>query len=155
MRLLPPWRRVWRYTVTSVVATAVSEATLVVVVVYASGHVDASGAAVVASLAGTIPSYVMSRYWIWPEADRDHIGRQAGAFFVISVVSLVVSSLLTRLAAAHAPLGHTAHVLVVAATYVGVYGLLRVAKFVLYQRALFRTSTHPAVTGGGPRTGPT
>ena len=140
-RMPPQLRRWWRYGITSVVATAVSEAVLVVV--YASGLLGASASAVVASLVGAVPSYVMSRYWIWAEADRAHFGRQASGFFVVSVLSLVISSVLTGVAANHAPRSHAAHVAVVATVYVGVYGLLWVVKFVLYQRVLFR-SQRPA-----------
>ena len=129
-------RRLWRYAATSVVATAVSEATIVVV--YATGMLSASRAAVVASLAGAVPSYVMSRHWIWPESDRRHAGRQVTAYIAIAVASLAISSVLTGLAAAHVPGGRAAHDAVVAATYLGTYGLLWVGKFGLYQRVLFR-----------------
>ncbi len=129
-------RRLWRYAATSVIATAVSEATIVVV--YATGMLGASRAAVVASLAGAVPSYVMSRHWIWPEGDRRHAGRQVTAYVAIAVASLAIASVLTGLAAARVPGGRAIHDAVVAVTYLGTYGLLWAGKFVLYQRVLFR-----------------
>lgn len=129
-------KRLWRYAVTSAVATAVSEATLLLL--YGTGALGATTSAVVANLAGTFPSYFMSRYWIWPEADRRRPGRQVVAYWVISIVSLVVSSAVTGVAAANAPGGHEAHLVIVGVAYVGTYALLWVAKFVIYQRLLFR-----------------
>lgn len=134
-----------RYAVTSVVATALSEVTLLTV--YGTHQLGASWAAVVASVAGTVPSYAMSRYWIWPEADRRRPGRQAMAFWVVALASLGLSSLFTGIAAADAPAGHLLRLVVVAAAYVGTYGALWVAKFVVYQRFLFRTAPSAMATG--------
>jgi putative flippase GtrA len=129
-------RRLGRYVVTSVVATVVSETALLAL--YGTGALDAGVAAVVANLAGTLPSYLMSRYWIWPEADRRRVGRQVVLYWAVSVVSLVASSTVTGVAAAEAPAGRLAHVLVVAIAYVATYGALWLAKFAVYQLVLFR-----------------
>jgi putative flippase GtrA len=129
-------RRIWRYAITSVVATVVSESVLLVT--YSAGALDAAVAAVVANLAGTLPSYLMSRYWIWPEADRRRAGRQVVLYWLVSLVSLVLSSAVTGASAAYAPAGHLAHLVVVAVSYVGTYGLLWMGKFAVYQLALFR-----------------
>ena len=138
-------RRLGRYLATSVVATAISEATLLAV--YGMHLLAASPAAAVASLAGTVPSYAMSRYWIWPEADRRRPGRQAIAFWVLALVSLGLSSLVIGLAAGDAPAGHLAHLVVVGVAYVGTYGALWILKFLVYQRHLFRPATVPASDG--------
>jgi putative flippase GtrA len=124
-----------RYTATSGVATVVSEVTLLAL--YASRLLGASGASIVANLAGAVPSYLLSRYWIWPEADRSSAARQVTLYWATSVVSLVVSTAGTSLAAAHSPAGHTAHVIVVGTSYIGTYALLWVAKYLVYQRVIF------------------
>lgn len=129
--------RVGRYALTSVAATGVSEVALLEL--YGAHLLGAPAAAVVASAAGVIPSYVMSRYWIWPEADRRRPGRQALAFWVVALISLGLSTLLTGVAAANGPSGHLSHLAVVGAAYVGTYGMLWLAKFAVYQRYLFRT----------------
>lgn len=142
-RLGPRWRRLWRYAVTSGVATGVSEATLLVL--YADHLFGASGSAILANLAGTVPSYLMSRYWIWPEADREGAARQMGLYWATSLASLIISTAGTSLAVAHAPQGHLAHVLVAGLAYVGTYAALWVAKFLVYQRLIFRSpGTAPA-----------
>jgi putative flippase GtrA len=135
----PGLRRWWRYGVTSVVSTLVSEATLLLV--YGSGLLTASVAAVVASLVGTVPAYAMSRYWIWPEADRRRPLRQAVAYWAIAIASLAVASAATGWAAAHAPVGHIAHLVVVGTADLVVYGVLWVVKFLLYQTFLFKTGS--------------
>jgi len=61
------------------------------------------------------------------------------AFWAVSVASLVISSAVVGFAAAHAPGGRTAHVVVVGCAYVGTYATLWLAKFVVYQRVLFRS----------------
>lgn len=132
------YRRLWRYALTSVVATVVSEVTLLLL--YGTGVLDATASAVVANLAGTFPSYLMSRYWIWSEADRRRPVRQVISYWAISLVSLLASSGATGAAAANAPKGHAAHLVVVGTAYIGTYALLWVAKFIVYQKALFRSS---------------
>ncbi len=101
---------------------------------------DATASAVVTNLAGTFPSYAMSRYWIWSEAGRQRPARQVVSYWVISVISLLASSVATGAADANAPKGHAAHHLVVGTAYVGTYALLWVAEFVVYQKAVFRSS---------------
>ncbi len=129
-------RQLRRYAVTSFVATAVSEGTLLVL--YGTHALGASAAAVGAAMAGAVPSYAMSRFWIWPEADRRRAGRQATAFWVVALISLGLSSLATGVAAANAPGGRVWHMVVVALAYIGTYGTLWALKFLVYQRWLFR-----------------
>lgn len=133
----PKVNKLLRYALTSGVSTGISEVTLLLL--YASGFLGASGSSIVANLAGTVPSYLLSRYWIWPEADRSGAARQVGLYWVTSAVSLIVSTAGTSLAAAHAPAGHTQHVVVVGVAYVGTYALLWVAKYLVYQRIIFRS----------------
>jgi putative flippase GtrA len=127
------------------VATGISEVTLLAL--YASGFLGATGSAVVANLAGTVPSYLLSRYWIWPEADRSGAARQMGLYWFTSAVSLVVSTAGTSLAGAHAPAGHTAHVITVGTAYIGTYTVLWVVKFLVYQRFIF--SSVPVAEAAG------
>ena len=61
--------RLARYAATSGVAFGVSEATLLIL--YGLNLTTATVAALIASLAGTIPSYLLSRYWIWRDAARE------------------------------------------------------------------------------------
>ena len=133
----PALRRLWRFAVTSGVATVVSEATLVAL--YATGTLGAAGSAIVATAVGTGPAYLLSRYWIWPDANRSRPGRQAAAYWLVSLIGLVLSSAASELAAANAPAGHAAHVAVVATVYIGTYVALWLGKFAVCQGLLFKS----------------
>lgn len=132
----PRFRRLWRYVVTSGVSTVASEVTLLVL--YGTRTLGAFAAAVVANLAGAIPSYPMSRYWVWPEADRDHVARQAAGYWAVSFVSLLISSGATKLAAVYAPSGGAARLIVVGGAYIGTLALLWLGKLAVYHWVLFR-----------------
>jgi putative flippase GtrA len=137
------------------VATVVSEVTLLTI--YGTRTLGAVAAAVIANLAGAIPSYPMSRYWIWPEADRQHTARQAAGYWLVSLASLVASSAATGVAADHAPAGGAARLLVVGAAYIATLVVLWVAKLAVYQLVLFRppraTDPTPVNAGAEQRAG--
>lgn len=137
----PRARRWWRYGVTSAAATLISETALLAL--YGDRLLGATAAAVVATAMGSVPSYLLSRYWIWPDANRKRAERQVLGYWTIAFASLAASSVGTSVAASHAPAGHLAHLLVVGIAYVGMYGALWIVKFFLYQSTLFRPRTEP------------
>jgi len=134
----PKINKILRYALTSGVTTGISEVTLLVL--YASGFLGATGSSVIANLAGTVPSYLLSRYWIWPEAERSGVTRQMGLYWATSFVSMVVTTVGASFAGAHAPAGHTNHVIVVGSAYIATVAVLWVAKFIVYQRIVFNSS---------------
>ena len=127
--------RLTRYAATSGVAFGVSETTLLIL--YGNDVVNATVAAVIANLAGTAPSYFMSRYWIWKDAARTRVGRQVILYWATSVVCMAVTSLATGAIASLAPAGHRFHLAVVAVGFPAVTLIFWLAKFVLYQRVIF------------------
>ncbi len=133
--------RLARYAATSGVAFGVSETTLLIL--YGNDVVNATVAAVIANLAGTVPSYFMSRYWIWKDAARTRVGRQVVLYWTTSVVCMAVTSLATGAIASLAPAGHRFHLAVVAVGFPAVTLVFWLAKFVVYQHVIFPT-THPA-----------
>jgi putative flippase GtrA len=126
-----------RYATTSGVALGISEVTLLVV--YANGVGNATLAAVIANLAGTIPSYLMSRYWIWKDATRTRAGRQVVLYWMTAAVSMLVTSVATGAIAGLAPAGHKFHLAVVGIGFPAVQLVLWLAKYVVYQRLIFRS----------------
>lgn len=130
-------QRLVRYAVTSVVALAVSE--LCLVVVDADTGIGAMLAAFVANLAGTIPSYLMSRYWIWSEADRSRPARQVLLYWLTSLVSMVISSVSTGAISDADHAHHVLKLLLLGAVYLFVSLILWVAKYVAYQTVIFQT----------------
>ncbi len=124
--------RLARYAATSVVAFAVSEVTLLLLY----GH-HVTGAAVAANLVAIIPSYLMSRYWIWSEAPRGRAGRQVVMYWITSIVCIAGTSLSTGAIAGLVPTGQRFHLAVVGVGFFLVNIVFWLAKFVVYQRVIF------------------
>jgi hypothetical protein len=84
------------------------------------------------------------------------MARQAGGYWLVSLVSLVSSSAMTGLAADLAPSGGAARLLVVGVAYIGTLLVLWLGKLAVYHWVLFRpqrvtevppvgaTAEHPA-----------
>ena len=83
--------RLARYAATSGVAFAVSETTLLIL--YGLDLTTATVAALIASLAGTVPSYLLSRYWIWREAARERALRQVILYWIVSISCIALHQL--------------------------------------------------------------
>jgi putative flippase GtrA len=132
-----------RYSTTSVVAFGVSEIALLLL--YGKGVAGATVCTLIANIAGTIPSYLMSRYWIWKDSDRRRVGRQVFLYWTTSAVFIALTSLATGGIAKLAPAGHTAHLEFVAVAFPVVTVLFWVAKLFVYQKLIF-TSAQPAKT---------
>lgn len=131
--------RLLRYSLTSGVALGVSEATLLGL--YSTRTFGATTAAFLANLVGTLPSYLLSRYWIWRQADRRRVGRQVVLYWLISFVSMAITSLATGAITEAAPSGHEAHVIVAGIGFLLVSVVLWVAKYVVYQQFVFQSSS--------------
>lgn len=127
--------RLLRYAVTSGVSLGISEAVLLIL--YSTRTLNATVAAIVANLAGTVPSYFLSRYWIWSDADRKRVGRQVVLYWAVSIVAMTITSLATGAITSIAPAGHRAHVLVAGMGFLGINVVLWVTKYVLYQKVIF------------------
>ena len=80
------------------IAFAVSEITLLFL--YGFHVMGATLAAVVANLVATVPSYLMSRYWIWSASPRARVGRQVVMYWTTSLLCItgtkVVGAVLDR-----------------------------------------------------------
>ena len=127
--------RLARYSASSIVAFAVSEAILLIL--YGTGVLGATAAALVANLVGTLPSYLMSRYWIWKEAPRTRVGRQVVMYWATSFACIAGTSLATGAIANLAPPGHRFHLAIVGVGFLVVSLVFWLAKFVIYQRVIF------------------
>jgi putative flippase GtrA len=134
--------RLARYGATSVVAFAISEITLLVL--YGLNVTGATTAAVLANLAGTVPSYLMSRYWIWSEAPRARVGRQVAMYWLTSIICIAGTSLATGAIASLAPSGHRFHLAVAGLGFLLVNIVFWFAKFEVYQRIIFPVNTRGA-----------
>ena len=140
-RLPPRVRRISRYLLTSGISTAVSEATLIAVL--AVRLLPAPAGAMAATGTGGMVSYALSRYWIWADADRRRAGLQLVLYWAVAAAGMLLAAAATDFMADHATGSHPARVAEAAAAYLATYGLLWIAKFLVYQRVIFRPANLP------------
>ena len=129
--------RLVRYAATSIMAFVLSEATLLIL--YGSHAVGATTAALIANVVATLPSYLMSRYWIWKDAKRTQVGRQVVLYWATSAASIVLTSLATGAIAHHIPTGHSFHLAIVGVAFFVVNVAFWLIKFVVYHKFIFPT----------------
>jgi putative flippase GtrA len=130
--------RLGRYALGSVVAVVCSEVAFVAC--YATGLLGSTASSAVAFVAGAIPNYVLNRSWAWGRRGRVRIGREVVGYVLVSLVSFGASALATGWASRVAPRLTSSHAQVtalVAGAYLATYGVLFVAKFVVYQLVIF------------------
>jgi putative flippase GtrA len=123
-----------RYGATSAIALVISEVALLIAAAFG---VTATLAAVIGNLAGIVPSYVMSRYWIWPGAERNRVGRQVIQYWMTSLVSMTITSLATGGISAIAPSSGIDHLFVVGGGFLAINFVCWVGKYIVYQRFIF------------------
>lgn len=133
----PLAQRVFRYTAGSVVAVVASETAFAVCYAAGAGPTLAS---VVAFVCGAAPNWALNRRWAWQRRGRLRIGREVVGYLAVSVVSLLAAIAVTSWTSrrVHTLIqDHAARVALVAAAYLATYGILFVAKFVLYELVIF------------------
>jgi len=128
-----------RYAATSVVATMTSMLPLAALI--SSGAMRPVSANVIATLAGTFPSFELNRRWVWNQSGRPSFRRQVLPFVSLTFAGLALSTVLvagiTRVAD-RADLGHgELAVLAVMANLVG-FGIVWVIQFIVLDRLLFK-----------------
>jgi putative flippase GtrA len=122
-----------RYALGSVVSFGVSELTLIVL--FAPHLLGARGASLVASVAGLIPGYFLNRNWAWGRRGRSDFWREVVPYWVSVVVSAVAAALaIGAVNNAVADLSRPVRTVFNAATYLAVYGVFFVLKFLLFNR---------------------
>ena len=156
-RLPARWVRVWRYTASSAIAAATSA------VVFAAGYALGWGTVVdnvLAFLAGAVPNWVLNRSWAWQRRGPVHVRREVLLYAAVSLLSLAASTAATAWAGRRAPsLTHDAalQVALVAGTYVATYGVLFVARYLVYELVVFADpprSRHQVPTTTRPKRTP-
>ena len=106
---------------------------------YGSHAVGATTAALIANVVATVPSYLMSRYWIWKDAKRTQVGRQVVLYWATSAASILLTSLATGAIAHHIPESHRFHLALVGVAFFFVNVAFWFGKFVVYHKFIFPT----------------
>jgi putative flippase GtrA len=125
-----------RFTVASVIATGISQ--LVLLTVYWAGLSDAAAASTLAFLVGSVPHFLMVRYWAWRDTDPGRLRHQLTTYFTVTLVGGITSIALTTLAEVLLlPLvgGQGWRAVMLTLTYLAASGPVFLAKFTLFDRA--------------------
>lgn len=131
-------RKAIKYTAVSVISTAFSQAAFILVYGVFSVF-GARGSAIFATCVGTIPSYYLNRNWAWGKSGRSHLVKEVLPFWFLAIVGLVFSTWAVDFTHTHTTgiQNHVEHTAILAAAYLGAFGTLWVAKFLIFNRFLF------------------
>lgn len=128
----------FRYSMASVVSVIVSVALLVLF-----DGLLRWGAVVSSTLAtaiATLPSYELNRRWAWGKSGRGHLWKEVVPFWVLAFVGWAFSTYsvkLTESALTHTGLAHLLRTGIIAVVYVAAFGVLWIAKFIIFNKVLF------------------
>jgi putative flippase GtrA len=145
--------RLWRYASVSVITTLLAQG-LLYLFYRVVGIKSAAESNLLATAITTVPAYYLNRTWAWGKRGKSHLWREVVPFWTIAISSIVLSTVVVRLAA-HA----TAHVhsrslqtLAVQGASFLTYGVIWVGKFMLFNKVLFKPPPPVAapVTGDLP-----
>ena len=132
-------RQLVRYGSVSAISTTISLSVLGILV---AGRVMPAGwANVVATAAGTVPSFELNRRWVWNKTGPRSVATEIVPFCALSFVGLALSTFAVALAglwADHAAVSTATRTLVVEGANLSAFGLVWLGQFVLLDRVLFR-----------------
>jgi putative flippase GtrA len=129
-------RQLVRYATVSVVSTTVSLSILGTLV--ATSLVTAGWANVIATAAGTVPSFELNRRWVWRRTGRRSLAAEVVPFCALSFLGLALSTLAVSFAAGRAAsLGTAARTLVAQGANVATFAALWVVQYLILDRVLF------------------
>ncbi len=144
----PEGRKLLKYSAVSVISIIVSVCFLVLFDgVFRWGAVVSS---TLATAIATVPSYELNRKWAWGKHGKSHLGREVLPFWVLAFIGWAVSTYsvkLTENALKGSSLAHIERTGVVALVYIGAFGVLWIAKFIIFNKVLF--VHHPATAAVG------
>ncbi|MGD0746902.1 MAG: GtrA family protein [Acidimicrobiales bacterium] len=133
-------RKIFRYTMVSVISTAVSLFVIALVygVLHLWGEVEST---IFGNAVATFPSYWLNRKWAWGKHGRSHFMKEVVPFWVMAALGIafsIVGAALARHYAIKYNLDHFETTLLVLAANVFSFAIFWVAKMLVFNR-LFRT----------------
>jgi putative flippase GtrA len=136
-----------KYSAVSVISVIVN----LVLLVFAFGllHWAAGPANVFAVGVSAIPSYYLNRAWAWGKRGRSHFMKEVVPFWALAFLGLVISTIAVHEVGNQIKhFNHAVQTLIVAATNIGAFGVLWIAKFIIFNEVLFKH--HPEVLEDEP-----
>lgn len=135
----PEAKQLFRYTMVSVISTAVSFGVLFLV--FGVFHLwEEVGSTVFANVVATVPSYYLNRSWVWGKNGRSHLMKEIVPFWAMSALGITVSiggATLARTIGVENHLQHVEQTALVLVANVASFGVFWVLKFLVFNR-LFR-----------------
>ncbi|HEY5274828.1 MAG TPA: GtrA family protein [Acidimicrobiales bacterium] len=142
----PEFTKLWRYCTVSGISTVTS--LVLLYVFYRVVGLSPRWANVVAACIATVPSYYLNRSWAWGKNGRSHFMKEVAPFWLIALVSLLISTEVVGFAgheSADIASKDVRALILVAANFV-TYGFLWVGKFMLFNKLLFKHREPAAVS---------
>lgn len=132
----PMGKRMFRYTMVSVISTAITFSVLAIVYGVFKLWTEVPST-LFANLTGVLPSYYLNRNWAWGKSGRSHVTREVLPFWIASVAGILLS-LVAANEARHVSISHHFHhfgstVLVLGANVLA-FGVLWILKFIVFNR---------------------
>lgn len=122
----------------SVVTVVVSQIALFTL--YAGLHWTAKSANLLACVIGGIPSYYLNRRWTWGKTGPSHFLKEIVPFWGLALLGLVFSTWTADFAETKAhelTSGRFAQAMIINAAVIAAFGVLWVAKFVIFNKLVF------------------
>jgi putative flippase GtrA len=134
----PVGQKLFRYSMASIVSVIVS----VVMLVLFNGVLGLSAwvSSTLATALAAIPNYEMNRKWAWGKTGRSHLWKEVVPFWALAFLGWAVSTLSVHAMegyAKHHDFSHVMTTATVAIVYIGAFGVLWVAKFIIFNKVLF------------------
>ena len=150
----PEGQKLVKYSVASIVAVVISEICLVLFngVVGMSAWVSSSLATCIAAL----PNYYMNRKWAWGKHGRSHVWKEVVPFWALAFLGWALSTFSVFLTENYAKDHHFSHVwttTLVAVVYIAAFGVLWVAKFIIFNKLMFVHRHHANDAANGHEAG--
>jgi putative flippase GtrA len=138
----PEAKKLFRYTMVSVVSTVVSFAVLGLVfgVLHLAGAIVSTA---IANVAAVVPNYYLNRKWVWGKGGRSHLTKEIIPFWVMSALGILFSlggAAVARHLAIEHHLSHPEQTALVLAANILSFAIFWFLKYLAFNR-LFRV--HP------------
>ena len=129
-------RKIFRYTMVSVISTTVS--LVVIGIVYGAFHVWTEvPSTIFGNAVATFPSYWLNRKWAWGKHGRSHFWKEVAPFWLMSALGIafsIVGASLARTYGHQHHLGHLEQTVLVMAANVASFGVFWVIKLLIFNR---------------------
>ena len=133
----PEGKKKVRYALVSVVSVPVGE---IGVLVFNLVGLSAVLAALLGNSCGAVPSYILNRYWVWGKNDKNNLFTEILPFWIITLVGILFSLYTAHVAGQytkHHHIGGAERLAILLIANLAAFGILWVAKYVLFNRVLF------------------